>query len=234
MPVFVTGDCADGSPPQFPTLERCSFCRLLLSIAIVPLVYPNWWDRNSNKLLVSAARVTPRAGHPFAERDRTARTFLDRLLLLHCSARALLRHSRRIYIKGEFVREAAGEHGFPGLRDPRRLDWDDRRLDVVDSPVPAGQPAQDSERRIWPSFHLIVSNIGGLLTPWVTRLCSRFPPRCSLPVDAELVSEWIRGRMILIISISTTSTFSYVKMLRRRGLWRKEAAKRRLQFQRDT
>jgi Na+/H+ antiporter NhaD/arsenite permease-like protein len=43
----------------FPMWSMTPFILLLLSIAIIPMIFPSWWDRNRNKMIISAAFSLP-------------------------------------------------------------------------------------------------------------------------------------------------------------------------------
>ena len=46
---------SEAQPLAFPLLGVAPFVLMLLSIALVPFWFPNWWDRNINKFLISIA-----------------------------------------------------------------------------------------------------------------------------------------------------------------------------------
>ncbi len=87
----------------FPLWSILPFVCMLASIAIVPLVFGSWWDKNLNKLLLSAglslpvlAVVLPNATHLLLE---SATDYFSFIVLLG----ALFIISGGIYIKGEFA-----------------------------------------------------------------------------------------------------------------------------------
>jgi hypothetical protein len=43
----------------FPLWSIAPFLLMLLSIAVVPLLFPRWWDKNINKLIVSMGMSIP-------------------------------------------------------------------------------------------------------------------------------------------------------------------------------
>src|SRR5262245_34375867 len=51
--------CDDGGLMCFPLWSLIPFVGMLLSIAILPLVIPNWWDSNRNKFLLSILLSLP-------------------------------------------------------------------------------------------------------------------------------------------------------------------------------
>ena len=44
---------------EFPIWSISPFVLMLLCIAVLPMVIPHWWDKNRNKLLLSAAVSIP-------------------------------------------------------------------------------------------------------------------------------------------------------------------------------
>jgi Na+/H+ antiporter NhaD/arsenite permease-like protein len=87
----------------FPLWSILPFLCMLASIAIVPLTFGNWWDKNSNKLLLSLAVsiptltvVLPNASHLLAE---SLTDYFSFIVLLG----ALFVISGGIFIKGQFA-----------------------------------------------------------------------------------------------------------------------------------
>ena len=87
----------------FPLWSILPFICMLASIAIVPLLFGNWWDKNSNKLLLSMAVsiptlmvILPNATHLLAE---SLVDYFSFIVLLG----ALFIISGGIYIKGQFA-----------------------------------------------------------------------------------------------------------------------------------
>src|SRR5207244_5914720 len=54
--------CDDSSPMPtecFPIWSVVPFIAMLASIAIIPLVFPDWWDKNRNKTILSVVLSIP-------------------------------------------------------------------------------------------------------------------------------------------------------------------------------
>src|SRR5688572_10932326 len=154
------------APLNFPLWSVAPFVGLLLSIAIVPLVYPNWWDKNSNKLLVSAAASIPvmvvllPSGIGLLEHSLI--DYFSFIVLLG----ALFVISGGIYIKGEFAGTPLVNTVFLGIGAILA-----NFIGTTGASVLLIRPYLRANRHRRRKSHLavffifIVSNIGGLLTP---------------------------------------------------------------------
>lgn len=71
------------SAPEMPIYMVAPFVVMLLSIAIFPLVSKHWWEKNSNKLIVSAVLGVPMLGYllyrAFTEGEAAAHFFLHKI-----------------------------------------------------------------------------------------------------------------------------------------------------------
>src|SRR5688572_28868547 len=150
----------------FPLWSVLPFVLMLLSIAVVPLVYPNWWDKNTNKLLLSVgaslpvlAVVLPDASHLLLE---SLQDYVSFIVLLG----ALFIISGGIYIKGEFAGTPLVNTGFLGIGAILA-----NFIGTTGASVLLIRPYLRANRHRRRKSHLavffifIVSNIGGLLTP---------------------------------------------------------------------
>jgi hypothetical protein len=94
---------SEGASLVFPLWSVAPFLSMLLSIAVLPLVFPKWWDKNTNKLLLSLAMsipvlaiLIPTGIHLLLE---SLVDYFSFIVLLG----ALFVISGGIYIKGEFA-----------------------------------------------------------------------------------------------------------------------------------
>ncbi|HEY2380702.1 MAG TPA: sodium:proton antiporter [Terriglobia bacterium] len=88
---------------SFPTWSLAPFVLMLISIAVLPMVAPRWWDSNLNKTIVSAAMSVPVLAL-ILQRDPQLllHSLLDYFSFLTLLA-SLFIISGGIYIKGEFA-----------------------------------------------------------------------------------------------------------------------------------
>ena len=150
----------------FPLWTLAPFLLMLLSIAIVPLTLPRWWDKNGNKLLLSLglslpvlAIVIPDGIHLLAES-----------LIDYCSFIVLLGSlfviSGGIYIKGEFAGTPLSNTSFLAIGALlSNLIGTTGASMVLIRPYLRANRKRQHRAHLAVFFIFIVSNIGGLLTP---------------------------------------------------------------------
>src|SRR5688572_20548208 len=150
----------------FPLWSVLPFVLMLLSIAVVPLVYPNWWDKNTNKLLLSAgaslpvlAVVLPDASHLLLE---SLQDYVSFIVLLG----ALFVISGGIYIKGEFAGTPLVNTGFlaVGAVVANLIGTTGASMLLI-RPYLRANHKRKRKAHLAVFFIFVVSNIGGLLTP---------------------------------------------------------------------
>ena len=150
----------------FPLWSVLPFVLMLLSIAVVPLVYPNWWDKNTNKLLLSAAAslpvlavVLPGASHLLLE---SLEDYFSFIVLLG----ALFIISGGIYIKGEFAGTPLVNTGFlaVGAILANLIGTTGASMLLI-RPYLRANHARHRKAHLGVFFIFIVSNTAGLLTP---------------------------------------------------------------------
>ena len=150
----------------FPLWSVLPFVLMLLSIAVVPLVYPNWWDKNTNKLLLSSAAslpvlaiVLPGASHLLLE---SAEDYFSFIVLLG----ALFIISGGIYIKGEFAGTPLVNTGFLAIGAIlANLIGTTGASMLLIRPYLRANHARHRKAHLGVFFIFIVSNTAGLLTP---------------------------------------------------------------------
>src|SRR5688572_19347307 len=150
----------------FPLWSVLPFVLMLLSIAVVPLVYPNWWDKNTNKLLLSAgaslpvlAVVLPDASHLLLE---SLQDYVSFIVLLG----ALFVISGGIYIRGEFAGTPLVNTAFLGIGALlSNLIGTTGASMLLIRPYLRANHKRQNRAHLVVFFIFVVSNIGGLLTP---------------------------------------------------------------------
>jgi Na+/H+ antiporter NhaD/arsenite permease-like protein len=150
----------------FPLWSIAPFVLLLLSIAIVPLLAPNWWDKNLNKLLVSIAAsvlalivIVPTAPALLVHAALDYVSFM-------CLLGALFVITGGIYVKGEFAGTPLVNTCFllVGAILANLIGTTGASVLLIRPYLRANQRRQRTTHLVV-FFIFIVSNIGGLLTP---------------------------------------------------------------------
>jgi Na+/H+ antiporter NhaD/arsenite permease-like protein len=150
----------------FPLWSVAPFVLMLLSIAIIPLTVPAWWDKNSNKLLVSLglslpvlAILLPAGLHLLTE---SIVDYLSFIVLLG----ALFVIAGGIYIKGEFAGTPLVNTGFLAIGALlSNLIGTTGASMLLIRPYLRANHKRQHKSHLAVFFIFIVSNIGGLLTP---------------------------------------------------------------------
>jgi len=139
---------------------------MLLSIAVVPLLFPSWWDKNSNKLLLSfgmsipvLAVLLPVGVHLLLE---SLVDYFSFIVLLG----ALFVISGGIYIKGEFSGTPLVNTAFLGIGAlfSNLIGTTGASMLFIRPYLRANHKRQHRSHLVV-FFIFVVSNIGGLLTP---------------------------------------------------------------------
>jgi Na+/H+ antiporter NhaD/arsenite permease-like protein len=150
----------------FPLWSVAPFLLMLLSIAVVPLVFPKWWDHNTNKLLLSIAMSLPvlaillPSGIHFLEESLV--DYVSFIVLLG----ALFVISGGIYIKGEFAGTPLINTAFLGIGAVlANLIGTTGASMLLIRPYLRANHRRKNRAHLAVFFIFVVSNIGGLLTP---------------------------------------------------------------------
>jgi Na+/H+ antiporter NhaD/arsenite permease-like protein len=150
----------------FPLWSVAPFLLMLLSIAVVPLAVPQWWDKNANKLLLSfgmslpvLAIVIPTGVHLLVE---SLFDYFSFIVLLG----SLFVISGGIYIKGEFAGTPLNNTLFlaVGALLSNLIGTTGASMLLIRPYLRANRKRQN-RAHLAVFFIFIVSNIGGLLTP---------------------------------------------------------------------
>jgi Na+/H+ antiporter NhaD/arsenite permease-like protein len=150
----------------FPLWSVAPFLLMLLSIAIVPLTVPQWWDKNANKLLLSfavsipvLAIAIPAGTHLLVE---SLVDYFSFIVLLG----SLFVISGGIYIKGEFAGTPLNNTVFLGIGALlSNLIGTTGASMLLIRPYLRANRKRRNRAHLGVFFIFIVSNIGGLLTP---------------------------------------------------------------------
>jgi Na+/H+ antiporter NhaD/arsenite permease-like protein len=157
---------ADLTPLCFPNWSVIPFFAILLSIAVLPLFLPNWWDSNRNKLVLSCAMSLP---------VLVVTVNCDSSLLAHSLAdyfsfltllTALFVISGGIYLRGEFAGTPLVNTTFLaiGAVIANVIGTTGASMLLI-RPYMRANHARRRRSHLIVFFIFIVSNIGGLLTP---------------------------------------------------------------------
>jgi Na+/H+ antiporter NhaD/arsenite permease-like protein len=151
---------------SFPIWSTAPFVMLLLSIAVVPLAAPHWWDKNLNKLLVSVvasvltlAVVLPAAPHLLTHALSDYVSFMALIGALYVI-------SGGIFIRGEFAGTPLVNTGFLAVGAVLA-----NAIGTTGASMLLIRPYLRANHRRRRTAHLgvffifVVSNVGGLLTP---------------------------------------------------------------------
>ena len=149
-----------------PLWSILPFILTLVLIAIVPFAFANWWEKNSNKLILSLVMSVPvlvllvPAG--LALLTESLIDYLSFMVLLG----ALFIISGGIYIKGEFAGTPAGNTAFLAVGAVlANLIGTTGASMLLIRPYIRANHRRRHHAHLGVFFIFIVSNIGGLLTP---------------------------------------------------------------------
>ena len=151
---------------NFPLWSVFPFVAMLLSIAIVPMAIPHWWDSNRNKFLVSFAAslpvlaiIVPNAPHLLLH------SLLDYFSFI-CLLGALFIISGGIYIRGEFAGTPLVNTAFLGIGAIlANIIGTTGASMLLIRPYMRANHARQRRVHLIVFFIFVVSNVAGLLTP---------------------------------------------------------------------
>ena len=151
---------------EFPLWSIGPFVLMLLSIAILPLIFPHWWDKNTNKLLLSIAVsipvltvIVPSAPHLLMD---SMKDYFSFIVLLG----ALFIISGGIFIKGEMAGTPLVNTVFlaTGAVLANLIGTTGASMLLI-RPYLRANHARQHQAHLVIFFIFIVSNVGGALTP---------------------------------------------------------------------
>jgi Na+/H+ antiporter NhaD/arsenite permease-like protein len=151
---------------EFPLWSIGPFVLMLLSIAIIPLLVPHWWEKNTNKLLLSLAVsipvltvIIPNAPHLLMD---SMKDYFSFIVLLG----ALFVISGGIFIKGEMAGTPLVNTVFLAIGAIlANLIGTTGASMLLIRPYLRANHARKHQAHLVIFFIFIVSNVGGALTP---------------------------------------------------------------------
>jgi Na+/H+ antiporter NhaD/arsenite permease-like protein len=151
---------------DFPLWSIAPFILMLLSIAIVPLLAPHWWDKNTNKLLLSLAVSIPvlTVIVPVAPQllFNSLKDYFSFIVLLG----ALFVISGGIFIKGEMAGTPLVNTVFLAIGAVlANLIGTTGASMLLIRPYLRANHARKHQAHLVIFFIFVVSNVGGALTP---------------------------------------------------------------------
>jgi len=150
----------------FPLWSVAPFISMLLSIAIVPLMTPGWWDKNSNKLLVSLGASIPVLAVLLPAGWHLLLHYLLDYFSFMVLLGALFVISGGIYVKGEFAGTPLVNTAFLAIGAVlANLVGTTGASMLLIRPYLRANHARQRRAHLVVFFIFVVSNVGGLLTP---------------------------------------------------------------------
>jgi len=158
--------CDDGGLMCFPLWSLIPFVGMLLSIAILPLVIPNWWDSNRNKFLLSIVLSLPVLFVVVpCDAELLLHSLLDYFSFLVLLG-SLFVISGGIYIRGAFAGTPLVNTAFLGIGAIlANLIGTTGASMLMIRPYMRANHARNRRAHLVIFFIFVVSNTGGLLTP---------------------------------------------------------------------
>lgn len=149
-----------------PLWSIAPFVLMLLSVAVVPLIFGNWWEKNTNKLILSVVMAVPVLGVLIPR----GLHLLEESLVDYASFMVLLAAlfviSGGIYIKGEFAGTPLVNTAFLAVGAVlANLIGTTGASMLLIRPYLRANHRRQRRSHLCVFFIFIVSNIGGLLTP---------------------------------------------------------------------
>jgi Na+/H+ antiporter NhaD/arsenite permease-like protein len=150
----------------FPVWSLTPFIAMLLSIAVVPLVLPDWWDKNLNKMILSVALSLPALVVVLrCEPILLEHSLIDYLSFLTLLG-ALFVISGGIHISGEFAGTPLVNTMFLGAGALlANLIGTTGASMLLIRPYIRANHARRHKSHLIVFFIFVVSNVAGLLTP---------------------------------------------------------------------
>ncbi len=156
---------------SMPLWSIAPFAVLLLCIAVLPLVTPHWWEHNKNRALVAAVLSLPFAGWLLMEYGAVGWAALEHSLLDYVSFIALLAAlyviSGGIYVRGSLAGSPLSNTGLLAIGGVlANLIGTTGASMVLIRPLLRANQSRRNKAHIVVFFIFVVSNCGGLLTPF--------------------------------------------------------------------
>jgi len=166
----ILGVAGDGLGERLPWLSCLPFVLLLLSIAVLPLTAPHWWEHNRNKGLVSAVLALPFGAWLVTSYGAVAALEINRAVLDYLSFIALLGSlfiiSGGIVVRGSLAGTPLSNSAFLGIGAVlANLIGTTGASMVLLRPLLRANEERRHKVHVVIFFIFVVSNCGGLLTP---------------------------------------------------------------------
>jgi len=160
----------EGLGERLPALSILPFALLLLSIAVLPLAAPNWWEHNRNKGLVSAVLGLPFATWLVTSYGALAAREIHHAVLDYLSFIALLGSlfiiSGGVVVRGSLAGTPLSNSAFLGIGAVlANLIGTTGASMVLLRPLLRANEERRHKVHVVVFFIFVVSNCGGLLTP---------------------------------------------------------------------
>lgn len=167
---FVASESAAALGERLPIASLLPFAALLGAIAVLPLFAPHWWERNTNKGLVSAALALPFAGWLVLHFGAAGAREIHHAVLDYLSFIALLGSlfiiSGGIRLRGSLTGTPLGNSAFLAIGAVlANLIGTTGASMVLLRPLLRAIEERKRKVHIVVFFIFVVSNCGGLLTP---------------------------------------------------------------------
>jgi len=129
---------AEPAATGFPVWSLVPFLLMLVSIAVLPMAVPQWWDSNRNKTILSVAMVAACACCRISLQSAAAVAFPSGLRFIFDVIGLAVRYIRRYLHQRRVRRNAACQRDLSRNRGRFcEFDWNDRRIHAADSAFPA-------------------------------------------------------------------------------------------------
>jgi Na+/H+ antiporter NhaD/arsenite permease-like protein len=150
----------------FPLWTVAPFVLLLLSIATVPLITPAWWEKNTNKLLLSIGVSLPVLPVLLPNHTDLVIHYLSEYFSFIVLLASLFVISGGIYVKGEFAGTPLVNTGFLAIGAIlANVVGTTGASMLLIRPYLRANHAREHRAHLVVFFIFLVCNVGGLLTP---------------------------------------------------------------------
>src|SRR5205823_2502293 len=205
----------------FPLWSLIPFVLMLVSIAVLPLAVPHWWDSNRNKTIVSLVLSVPVLAVVLASEPRLMlHSLLDYLSFLTLLG-SLFVISGGIYVKGEFAGTPLVNAIFLGIGALlANIIGTTGASMLLIRPFLRANHLRQHRSHLIVFFIFIVCNTAGLLTPLGPPLFLGFLRGVPFHWTLRLFPEWVLvvGALLILFNIYDESVFTREEVKTHRAL----------------